>query len=103
MHRGSRFLSGIRSCPDSDTGGKKAKESLRRLSFLFADVIKMKLMDFTSTGVNDRLTRLSQESEKRVLPDPSSFCPNCSAKLVDHRCKLKCPQCGYYLSCSDFY
>jgi hypothetical protein len=36
-------------------------------------------------------------------PDPSRFCPNCSTELVDHRCKLKCPQCGYYLSCSDFY
>jgi len=35
--------------------------------------------------------------------DASSFCPNCSTQLVDHRCKLKCPQCSYYLSCSDFY
>jgi hypothetical protein len=35
--------------------------------------------------------------------DASSFCPNCSTQLVDHRCKLKCPKCGYYLSCSDFY
>ncbi|OFW43199.1 MAG: hypothetical protein A3J28_08840 [Acidobacteria bacterium RIFCSPLOWO2_12_FULL_60_22] len=31
------------------------------------------------------------------------YCPNCSAKLVGHSCKLKCPRCGYFLSCSDYY
>jgi len=43
------------------------------------------------------------DREHRPVPDPSRFCPNCSSQLVDQQCKLKCPQCGYYLSCSDFY
>ena len=36
---------------------------------------------------------------------PERICPNCGAELVDQRCKLLCPnrECGYAMSCSDFY
>ena len=33
----------------------------------------------------------------------SSYCPRCSARLEGRSCKLICPGCGYYMSCSDFY
>lgn len=30
-------------------------------------------------------------------------CPNCGARLQESRCKLLCPRCHYYMSCSDYY
>ena len=38
-------------------------------------------------------------------PDPESLitsCANCGARMLDRKCKLIC-DCGYFLSCSDYY
>jgi len=35
--------------------------------------------------------------------DPILFCPACSRRLTEHRCKLVCDECGYYMSCADYY
>ncbi len=29
-------------------------------------------------------------------------CPNCGAELGEQKCKLVCPNCAYFKSCSDF-
>ena len=48
----------------------------------------------------------SPEPRRESAPaEPSRVCPNCGRALVELKCKLLCPSrdCGYYLSCSDFY
>jgi hypothetical protein len=45
------------------------------------------------------------EGRERASAEPSRVCPNCGRALFEQKCKLLCPNrdCGYYLSCSDFY
>lgn len=49
---------------------------------------------------------LSSPGVESTPPDPEAVirtCPNCGARLQESRCKLLCPRCHYYMSCSDYY
>lgn len=35
--------------------------------------------------------------------EPMLYCPACNNKLSQHKCKLVCDRCGYYMSCADYY
>jgi hypothetical protein len=35
--------------------------------------------------------------------EPMLYCPVCSTRLSEQKCKLVCRKCGYYLSCADYY
>jgi hypothetical protein len=45
----------------------------------------------------------SQEACPIATEHHSVFCPTCSSRLAESRCKLICRNCGYFLSCADFY
>ncbi len=46
----------------------------------------------------------SDVPEPQIAPEAASlYCPRCSQPLRARSCKLLCPVCGYYMSCSDFY
>jgi Zn finger protein HypA/HybF involved in hydrogenase expression len=30
------------------------------------------------------------------------ICPRCDTEMQESHCKLVCPKCGFFLSCSDF-
>jgi len=57
-----------------------------------------------------------QQEKKSAIPDDSCttpfdkdtsgehwrFCPQCGHELINEKCKLCCPRCHYFMSCSDF-
>ena len=58
------------------------------------------------------MNKEEQDEMRNRPPEPTAdrtgvqvmrICPNCSAELQEVRCKLSCPRCGFFLSCSDYY
>jgi hypothetical protein len=39
---------------------------------------------------------------KDVAGEHWRWCPQCGHELINEKCKLHCPRCHYFMSCSDF-
>jgi ribosomal protein S27AE len=60
-----------------------------------------------TTGQEDPRPRRETSPEKDHDSGDSQgeywrWCPRCGHELFNEKCKLHCPRCHYFLSCSDF-
>jgi hypothetical protein len=55
--------------------------------------------------------KVSKSEIETICPAPPSknisgehwrFCLQCGHELINEKCKLRCPRCHYFMSCSDF-
>jgi hypothetical protein len=52
----------------------------------------------SESNVDEPLDSACESGEQPML-----YCPVCSERLAECRCKLICKTCGYFMSCSDYY
>jgi len=51
----------------------------------------------------DADTAQTTQANASQIDHHCQICPNCGHQLTGHHCKLVCTECGYYLSCADYY
>ena len=61
----------------------------------------IRLLDTTATSQSVGSPGIEPDDPGELM----LVCANCGARMDERKCKLICPngQCGYYMSCSDFY
>jgi hypothetical protein len=64
-------------------------------------------------GLKNRRVKTAEENKKEIKVSPGKngkdatgehwrCCPRCGHELINEKCKLRCPRCHYFMSCSDF-
>jgi hypothetical protein len=62
--------------------------------------------DAARGGIIQSFVKESESGQPAASKDeqePMLYCPRCSTRLTELKCKLVCRECGYYLSCADYY
>jgi hypothetical protein len=42
------------------------------------------------------------DSSENASGEHWRYCLRCGHELINEKCKLRCPRCHYFMSCSDF-
>jgi hypothetical protein len=75
----------------------KARKSRRRNMSIPGPIIMVPRVDaFPAQTPNDSPRETSEQ-------EPMLYCPVCALRLSQRNCKLFCEQCGYFMSCADYY
>ena len=70
------------------------------------DLLFMSLLGLHYNGLAvDQTPEASSNARNKAASEnePMLYCPVCSRRLTERKCKLFCEQCGYYMSCADYY
>ncbi len=60
--------------------------------------------DTESPRLQPEASKARPHSPPRIVQDDFaywSYCDNCGTKLENFRCRLTCPKCGFFHSCSE--
>jgi hypothetical protein len=60
---------------------------------------KSKQKSFKDQSCSNRVPR---GGDQNISGERWRFCLQCGHQLVNEKCKLRCPRCHYFMSCSDF-
>jgi hypothetical protein len=82
-----------------DGDGDQEKSSLHGLLGLHYNSFAVE--PSPGSPISERAQRDSQHESSDQ--EPMLYCPVCSRRLTERKCKLFCEQCGYYMSCADYY
>ena len=55
-----------------------------------------------NTNKGTTRTDVCVTSPKNISGEHWRYCPQCGHELINEKCKLRCPRCHYFMSCSDF-
>jgi hypothetical protein len=53
--------------------------------------------------MEEPVPQTAPEGSNEPADEPMLYCPRCNNRLTQHKCKLTCDRCGYYMSCADYY
>jgi len=59
--------------------------------------------DCVPTNESEQSEDARPPAQEKNAGEPMLYCPVCSTRLSEFKCKLVCAKCGYYMSCSDYY